>query len=68
MSDRQQDFWHLVRILLDSVQAGGTPHDARLRLRELIRDFQVNSDDAAKAIKMLDGITISDAKENGKIN
>lgn len=56
MADRQQDFWHLVRILLDSVQAGAPPEDARLKLRKIIHDLQVNSDDAARAVKMFDGI------------
>jgi hypothetical protein len=57
MADRQQDFWHLVRILLDSVQAGQPPDDARLRLRKIIHDLQVNTDDAVRAVKMFDEIS-----------
>jgi hypothetical protein len=68
MSDRQQDFWHLVRILLDSIQAGESRHDARLRLREIIHDFRVNSEDAAKAITLVDASIISHEKEKRKTN
>jgi hypothetical protein len=57
MADRQQDFWNLVRILLDSIQAGEPLDDARLKLREIIHDLQVNSDDAARAVNMFDGIS-----------
>jgi hypothetical protein len=57
MADRQQDFWNLVRILLDSIQAGEPRNDARLKLREIIHDLQVNSDDAARAVNMFDRIS-----------